>query len=64
MADRNKKTHNENQKSSKHYSSGIIDDSCVICGIPHVDTGRILHGHCVCEKCVDYIINHTDDDQH
>ena len=34
----------------------IFDDSCAICGSKPVQTGRIFHGHCVCEACVDYIL--------
>ena len=35
----------------------IFDDSCALCGSQPVETGRIFHGHCVCETCVDYILN-------
>ena len=34
----------------------LFDDSCAICGDKPVESGRIFHGHCVCEACVDYIL--------
>ncbi len=47
-----KQTHRKGRK--KAY---LLEDSCVICGGRPVETGRIFHGHCVCEDCVDYIVN-------
>ena len=41
----------------KHFSARIIDNACVMCGNDHIDRGRILHGHCVCEECVRIIIS-------
>ncbi|MDD6255898.1 MAG: hypothetical protein PUA82_07875 [Eubacteriales bacterium] len=35
----------------------IFDDSCSICGSRHVESGRIFHGHCVCEECLTFITN-------
>ena len=35
----------------------IFDDSCAICGSRPVETGSIFHGHCVCDACVEYILN-------
>lgn len=35
----------------------LFDDSCAICGSKPVETGRIFHGHCVCEACVEYILH-------
>ncbi len=60
MADRSEYEKPATYKTSKHYFTGMIDDSCILCGIPHVSSGRILHGHCVCEDCVDYIIKNED----
>lgn len=34
----------------------LFDDSCAICGYKPVESGRIFHGHCVCEACVEYIL--------
>lgn len=34
----------------------LFDDSCAICGNKPVQSGRIFHGHCVCESCVEYIL--------
>lgn len=42
-------------RPSKHYKTHYGDTSCIICGSRYIDHGRILHGHCVCEDCVDYI---------
>ena len=40
----------------------MFDDSCVICGNEHVESGRIFHGHCVCEECVEYILSLSDNE--
>ncbi|MGI6206256.1 MAG: hypothetical protein ACOYJI_06510 [Anaerovoracaceae bacterium] len=41
----------------------IFDDSCAICGSRHIENGRIFHGHCVCEECLNYILNMPGDDK-
>ncbi len=51
------KTEGSGKGRKKAY---MFDDSCAICGSRHIDSGRIFHGHCVCEECVDYILSEPE----
>ena len=53
------KTENSSKGRKKAY---LFDDSCAICGSRYIDNGRIFHGHCVCEECVDYILSEQEDE--
>lgn len=46
--------------AGKHCRTKIIDNSCVMCGSKYINSGRILHGHCVCEECVSYILHDAE----
>lgn len=46
----------------KHFKAHFSDGTCVMCGTKYIERGRILHGHCVCEECVEYILSGGDQD--
>lgn len=53
----------EDKKSRRgRRKAYIFDDSCAICGSRHIESGRIFHGHCVCEECLEYITKLPADD--
>lgn len=45
---------------AKHFKAHYSDGTCVMCGTKHIERGRILHGHCVCEECVEYILSENE----
>lgn len=45
---------------AKHFKAHFSDGTCVMCGTKYIEHGRILHGHCVCEECVEYILSESD----
>ena len=57
MADEKQENQGKRRGRKRAY---VLEDSCVICGNRPVETGRIFHGHCVCEECVEYIVNVPD----
>lgn len=42
--------------SKKHYARKLLTNSCTICGTEHIWSGRIFHGHCICENCISQIL--------
>ena len=51
------------EKMKGRKKAYIFDDSCAICGSKPVESGRIFHGLCVCEACVEYILNIPENDR-
>ncbi len=53
----------ERRSPGKHFKAHYPDSSCVLCGTHYIEKGRILHGHCVCEDCVEYILSEADSEK-
>lgn len=39
------------KRPKKAIESYIMKNSCVLCGMDRIDSGKIFKGHCICNDC-------------